>query len=179
MFCRRVQRGSHVSPPWIGQRHQRRELGDAQDGLFDLTGAHAQEDRVAQARVYAVERAAADGGEAVMQRARVVAGRFQQDIGDARASGLAGCVGQRGQVRRTHHERYAEPRGQAAYASGFAPAGGTSKGRCSLILSATAAAPGSVAARMATGNPRSAAAAAAATAVSGAPGVSTTAMPST
>src|ERR1022692_1836302 len=142
MFWRRVQRGSHVSPPesasvtrdanlvmprtafsispaptrrktgWagvhlerllrvgvdvlaegpegqprlaagIGQRYQRCELGDAEDGFFDFAGPHAQENRVAEAGVYAVERAAADGGEAVMQRARIVAGRFQQDIGDA------------------------------------------------------------------------------------------------
>ena len=62
--------------------------------------------------VYAVERAAADGGEAMMQRARVVAGRFQQDIGDAHAGCLARGVGQRGQVRRTHYERYAEAGGQ-------------------------------------------------------------------
>jgi len=34
---------------------------------------------------------------------------------------------------------------KAAYPSRFAPAGGTSRGRCSLILSATAVAPGSVA----------------------------------
>ena len=88
MFCRSVQSGSQVSPPGSAQRQQRRELGDAQHGLFDLTGAHAQEDRVAQTGVNAVERASADGGEAVMQGARIRAGRFQQNIGDARAGSL-------------------------------------------------------------------------------------------
>src|ERR1039457_3850017 len=100
--------------------------------------AHAQEDGVGEAGGHAVERAAACGGEAVMPRAASRAASASAD--------RSGAPTTSGMARRA---------ARAAYDCESAPGGGTSKGRCSLMLSATAAAPGRVAARMATGNPRS------------------------
>jgi hypothetical protein len=77
---------------------QRSELGDAEHGFFELPGGDAQEDRVAQTGVDAVERASADGAQAVMEPAQIRARRLQQNVGHAGAGGIHGRGGESIQI---------------------------------------------------------------------------------
>jgi len=82
----------------VFDRQQRCELGDAEYGAFELPGGNAQEDRVAEAGVNAVERASSDGGQAMMERSQIRAWRLQQNVSHVGAGGFEGCGGESIQI---------------------------------------------------------------------------------